>query len=188
MRRTYIAVALLLGMAWPLAAQRAFVVSIYGGGADHLADLQKAAPEWFMPGYAVGASVGVQITKAWAIHGDFTFTRNPVRGSGPLLGGDVNRFYYGAHAEFRLPTKPLTPYFFAGAGAVTLDQLGIDTFSPTTRPAVMYGGGLFFDLPDLPWSLTGEVKGLTYNWNMLGYDRNMVDVTYSAGLSYRLNF
>jgi hypothetical protein len=189
MRRTNLALAVLLAAAAPLAAQRAVVFTVYGGGADHLADLQKSPAAWFMPGYSIGASAGVQLTRFWSIHGDFTFTRNPVEGNGAITGGDVNRFFYGAHAEFQYPvTTTVKPFLFAGAGAVSLDQLGLDTFSPTTRPAVMYGGGLFFEVPATRLALMAEIKGLTYQWNMAGFDRTMVDVTYTAGLSYRLPF
>ncbi len=41
---------------------------------------------------------------------------------------------------------------------------------------------IFFDFLEIQ---LGEVKGLTYNWNMAGFHRNMVDVTYTAGLAYR---
>jgi len=187
MRAFPIAAALMLAAA-PLTAQHEFVVTVYGGGADHLADLQKSPPAWFMPGYSVGASFGVQLTQYFALHGDFTYTRNPVtRGAVPTSfnGGDVNRFFYGAHAEIRYPWYRWTPYAFAGAGAVTIDQLGMDSFSPATRPAVMFGGGLFYVLPQTRLEMVGEIKGLAYNWNMAGFHRNMLDVTYTAGLSYR---
>lgn len=190
MRAIPIAAALMLAAA-PLTAQREFVVTVYGGGADHLSDLQKSPPAWFTPGYSVGTSVGLQLTRHFAVHGDFTYTRNPVaRGAQATAfnGGDVNRFFYGAHAEVRYPLDRWTPYAFAGAGAVTIDQLGLDSFSPTTRPAVMVGGGLFYRVPQTRFELVGEVKGLAYNWNMAGFHRNMLDVTYSAGLSYRFGF
>ena len=188
MRRTQWIVVAFMIVAAPLAAQREVVFSLYGGGADHLADLHKAPNAWFMPGYSLGASIGVQVTRYVAVHGDLTFTRNPVEGSGAIAGGDVNRFFYGAHAEVRYPLEPVTPFLFAGAGAVSIDQLGFDTFSPTTRAAVMYGAGAFLDIKGTPLSIMGEIKGLSYNWNMAGFDRTMVDVTYTAGLSYRLTF
>jgi hypothetical protein len=64
-----------------LAAQdRVLVLSLYGGGADHLADLNSSPQVWFMPGYNLGVSVGVQLTQYFAVHGDFTYTRNPLAG------------------------------------------------------------------------------------------------------------
>ena len=172
----------------PLAAQeRALVLSLYGGGADHLADLQPSPPAWFMPGYSVGASAGVQLTRMLAVRGDFTYTRNPVDGTGPLAGNDVNRFFYGVRAELRYPmARGIAPFVFAGVGGVSIDQLGLDAFSPTTRPAVMYGGGIFYTIPRSRFDAFGEIRGLTYNWNMAGFHRNMVDVTFTAGVTYRI--
>ena len=179
--------AILLAATSLAAQQRTLVVSLYGGGADHLADLAPGAPVWFTPGYTVGASVGVQLTRMLAVHGDFTYTRNPTEGATAFAGQDVNRFFYGAHAELRyLMAGGVAPFVFAGAGAVSIDQLGLDTFRPTTRPAVMYGGGLFYTIPRSRFDVFGEIKGLTYRWNMAGFHRNMVDVTFTGGVSYRL--
>jgi hypothetical protein len=178
-----------LGAATLAAQDRALVLSVYGGGADHLADLQSSPPAWFMPGYNLGASVGVQLNQYFAVHGDFTFTRNPTQGAATFAGNDVNRFFYGAHAEARYPfANGLAPFLFAGGGAVSVDQLGVDKFAPFTRPALMYGGGLFYAIPRTHVEAFGEVKGLTYRWNTAGFHRTMFDVTYSGGLSYRLPF
>ena len=174
----------------PLAAQdRTLVLSLYGGGADHLADLQSSPQVWFMPGYNLGFSVGLQLNQYVAVHGDFTYTRNPSRGATLFAGSDVNRFFYGAHVEGRYPfTNGFAPFAFAGLGAVSVDQLGVDRFEPFTRPAVMYGGGLFYAIPRSRVEVFGEIKGLTYRWNTAGFHRTMLDVTYSAGVSYRLPY
>lgn len=183
-------------VVWALAASalaaqdRALIMSVYGGGADHLADLHPSPSAWFMPGYNLGASVGLQLNEHFAVHGDFTFTRNPLRGgSRSIAGQDVNRFFYGAHLEGRYPfTNGLAPFLFAGFGAVSIDQLGIDRFAPFTRPAAMYGGGVFYAIPRSRIEAFGELKGLTYRWNTAGFHRTMFDVTYSGGVSYRLPF
>lgn len=169
------------------AQQRSLIFSVYGGGADHLADLRSSPPVWFMPGYDLGASVGLELSRHVAVHGDFTYTRNPTRGSSSFAGADVNRFYYGVHVEGRYPLSiGLDPFVFGGVGAVSVDQLGLDTFKPFTRPALMYGGGLFYPIPRSRVGVFGEVKGLTYRWNTAGFQRTMFDVTYSVGASYRL--
>lgn len=185
MRSCPITAALLLAAA-PLAGQgHEAVVSLYAGGADHLVYLQESPPAWFMPGYAVGFSAGVQLNPKFGIRGDFTYTRNDVQGSGPMVGGDVNRFYYGVHAEYRFPMGKWSPFVFGGLGAVSIDQLNPEAFDPTTRAAVMFGGGVFYKLPSTRLETMGEIKGTTYNWNMAGFDRNLLDVTYVAGMAYR---
>jgi hypothetical protein len=185
MRSYSIAVALLLAAA-PLAGQdREVVVSLYAGGADHLADLQESPPAWFMPGYTLGATVAVPLNNKFSVRGDFTYTRNPVEGSGAMAGGDVNRFFYGVQAEYRYSMGKWNPYVFGGLGAVSIDQLNPEAFDPTTRAAVTFGGGVFYKIPESPVEVMGEIKGLTYNWNMAGFDRNMLDVTYVIGVAYR---
>jgi hypothetical protein len=42
--------------------------------------------------------------------------------------------------------------------------------------------------PAQPCRGVREIKGLTYRWNTAGYHRTMFDVTYSAGVSYRLPY
>jgi len=170
------------------AQQRTVVLSLYGGGADHFADLQPDAAS-FTPGYNIGASVGYQVTPNIAIHGDFTFTKNRAWGTAPFAGEFVNRFFYGAHVEAQYPfANGVSPFAFLGGGAVSVDQLGLDRFAPFTKPAVMFGGGLFYAIPRSRVEAFGELKSLAYRWNTAGFRRTMFDVTYSVGASYRLTF
>ncbi len=180
--------AALLGASALGAQQRTVVLSLYGGGADHLADLRADAAS-FNPGYNLGASVGYQLTPYLAIHGDFTFTKNRAWGAAPFAGAFINRFFYGAHVEARYPfDNGLAPFAFLGGGAVSVDQLGLDQFRPFTKPAVMVGGGLFYAIPRTRVEAFGELKSLAYRWNAAGFHRTMFDVTYSVGASYRLAF
>ncbi len=190
MKRVSWLAAALLVTAGALSAQRTVFVRVYGGGADHLADLTPLGPQAsFSPGYNIGAGVGVQLTERVALRGDFTFTRNAAWGDAPFAGADVNRFYYGAQLEARYPlARNLTPYGFLGVGAVSIDQLGLDQFRPTTKAALMYGVGAYYEIPRTRFEVFGEVKGLSYKWDMAGFNRTMLDVTYSGGVSYRLPF
>ncbi len=180
--------ALVLAVAAaPLGAQqRDLVFRVYGGGADHLADFQSGPPVWLMPGYNLGASIGIQLSQRFTLHGDFTYTRNPSRGSSSFAGSDINHFYYGAHVEARYPLGRWAAFGFVGVGGVSVDQLGLDQFEPFTKPAAMLGGGVYFGIPHTRLEAFGQVKGITYKWNRAGFDRQMFDVTYSLGVSYRL--
>jgi hypothetical protein len=182
-----VATALALTVAAaPLGAQqRDLVLKIYGGGADHLADLQSAPTVWQMPGYNLGASVGIQLSRRFAVYGDFTYTRNPSQGSSSFAGSDINHFYYGALLEARYPLGQWAPFAFVGVGGVSVDILGPDQFEPFTKPAAMLGGGVSFGLPGTRLGAFGQVKGITYKWDRGGFDRQLFDVTYSLGLSYR---
>jgi hypothetical protein len=172
----------------PLGAQRReVVVRLYAGGADHLADLSSRPPDAsFTPGYNIGASVGRQLTDLLAVRGDLMFTRNSAWGAASFRGAQVNRFYYGVQLEARrAPGHSWAPFGFVGLGAVSVDQIGLDQFDPFTKAAITLGGGLGYAIPRSRLEAFGEVKGITYKWDRAGFDRQMFDVTYSLGVSYR---
>jgi len=185
-RVTAVIAAALLGAA-PLAAQRAVVFNVNGGGYNHFTNLSASgAPTAdFKPGYNFGASVGLGITRYFGLHGDFTYANAQARGASTFAGADVQRFFYGAHLELRYPFESgFIPFAFAGAGAVTVrhnDQ--IPTF---TKPAGMLGAGIGYTIPRSNLEVFGEGKTLVYQWNRTGYDRTQWDLTYSVGLAYRL--
>ena len=191
MHRLSAIIGALLLLAAPLAAQQrthTVILSLYGGGADHLTDLSKAgAGASFSPGYNVGASAGLKLNESLALLADFTFARNKAWGTSSFAGEDVNRFYYGVHAEVRRAlTQAIAPFAFLGVGAVSVDQMGVDQFKPFTKPALMYGGGVSYALPGNRMEAFGALKGVTYRWDRAGFAKTMVDVTYSLGLSYKL--
>jgi hypothetical protein len=175
----------------PLAAQgtHTVILRLSGGGADHLTDLSKVGTgASFSPGYNLGASAGLELTPTFAVLADFTFTRNEAWGTATFAGQDVNRFYYGVRAEARHSLgRGVAPYGFLGVGAVSVDQQGVDQFKPFTKPALMYGGGVSYALPNSRLGAFGELKGVTYRWNAAGFAKTMLDVTYSLGVSYKLD-
>lgn len=189
MRLQHIAVALTFAVAAPLAAQRAVVFNLNGGGYNHLANLNAAgAPTAdFKPGYNFGASIGYQVNQWFGIHGDFTFAHATARGTSAFSGGDIHRAFYGVHAEVRYPFETgLTPFAFLGAGAVTVDQAHGGTLPLFTRAAGMMGAGLGYQIPNSRIEVFGEGKTLVYNWNRAGFNKTQWDVTYSMGLAYHL--
>jgi opacity protein-like surface antigen len=175
--------------AAPLGAQRAVVFNLNGGGYNHFANLNaKGAPTAdFKPGYNFGASVGVQFTDYIGLHGDFTFAHAQARGAESFAGADIHRLFYGAHLELRYPFQNgVTPFAFAGGGAVTVDQAHNNQVPRFTKPAAMLGAGLGYALPRSNLEIFGEAKTLGYRWNRMGFDKTLWDVTYSVGLAYRL--
>lgn len=173
-------------MAAPLAAQqRELVVSVYGGGADHLADFESNPPVWLMPGYSLGATVGLQLSRHFSVRGDFTYARTPSRGNALFAGSDVIHFYYGAQLQGRYPLGVFAPFAFIGLGGASVDQVGLDQFEPFSKPAAMVGGGLAYGIPRSRFEVFGEVKGISYKWDRAGFDRQLFDVTYVLGIGYR---
>lgn len=203
--------------ATPLAAQtdRSVVVGVYGGGYSHLLNLNDAGPSHgtahFTRGPAVGATVGVQLTRYVAVHGDFTYSESQARGDETFADGLFDRFFYGGHVEFGYPVGGgVTPYLFLGGGAVTIDELGsAATVGTFTKPAGMFGAGFFYAIAKTGFDLFAEGKGLVYQWDRGGFvpmqwyitttegqaypmtlstgdfDHTQWDFTYTLGLSYR---
>jgi hypothetical protein len=180
------ALGLVLGAAPLGAQQRDLIFSISAGGADHLADFGSNAPVWLMPGTSLGGSVGLRLSTHFTVRADFTYARNPSRGSGLFAGSDIKHYYYGAQLEGRYPLGAVAPFVFLGVGAASVDQDGVDVFDPFSKPAVMVGGGVSYTIPRSPLDVFGVVKGISYKWDRTGFDRQLLDVTYSLGASYRV--
>lgn len=205
--------------AAPLAAQakdtdRGIVIGVYGGGYDHIVNLYDAGSGHgtadFTPSQSVGATAGVQLNRYVALHGDFTFAQNRAEGDASFAGRRFNRFFYGAHVEMGYPLPGgVTPYLFAGGGAVTIDEMGSPaTINTFTKPAGMFGAGFFYSLSKrfevfaegkqivyrwdrggfapIPWYFT-TTDGQTYraDLNTGSFDRTQWDLTYTLGVSYR---
>jgi opacity protein-like surface antigen len=180
-----------LALAAPLAAQRAVVLNVNGGGYEHFINLNSAGAPIadFKPGYNLGASAGIELTRYVALHGDFTFARAQARGASAFAGADINRWFYGAHLEARYPLGAgWTPFAFAGGGAVTVEQANGTGLATFTNPAGMFGAGLGFLIPGAPVEIFAEGKGLVYKWDEMGFNRTQADVTYSVGLAYRITW
>jgi opacity protein-like surface antigen len=198
--------------AAPLAAQfdRSFVIGMYGGAYDHMEHFNAAGTATFMPGYSVGATAGVQLTRYVALHGDFTLHGCDAQGDASFAGRNFDLFFYGAHAEVGYPLSGgFTPYVFLGGGAATIRELGsAATLGSFTKPAGMFGVGFFYSIAG-PVEVFAEAKELVYQWDRGGpapilweftttggqtynvafdtghFNRTQWDATYTFGLSYR---
>jgi len=193
--RRFLAVALTLCAAASLAAQengRAIVFQAFGGGASHLRNLNSVGTTAdFKLGFNVGGAVGVELNDYVALHGDFTWTRNEARGAATFAGTNFDRFFYGGHVELSLPNseRGVNPFLFGGGGAVTVHQAGsAAVLANFTKPAAMFGLGVRYLVPRTPVELLIEGKSLVYKWEAGGFSRTQWDLSYSAGLAYRLGF
>jgi hypothetical protein len=190
--RSGAAVAALLFAAGGLAAQHRPVmfVGAYGGGYEHVLDLNAAHSADFKPGYSAGITVGEQLTRRVAVHADFTYARNTAQGDSPFAGRDFDWFFYGLHLEAAAPIEGgVTPYAFVGGGAISVRELGssspVGTF---TKPAALFGVGLFFAVPATRAQFFAEAKNVAFHWDRGGFDRMQWDFGYVAGASYRFTW
>ena len=193
--RTLGALVLGLVVAQPVMAQdRAVNFSVRGGGFNGLADLNEAGTADFgRTGYNVGGSVGVDLSRHIGLSGNFTFARNELEVNDTRADSELSRFFYDATVQARYPTAGgLAPYAFLGAGAVTLHPVG-SSGGDKTKAAGTGGLGVSYTIPGSNFGILVEGRGWVYDLSGLGgdladYDRTQVDVTWSAGLSYRLPF
>jgi opacity protein-like surface antigen len=194
-RRVLAAALVTLVGAATLAAQqqnKAVLFQVFGGGAQHLRNLNTSATSEgiadFKTGLNVGASIGVEFNKYFAVHGDLTYTVNEARGASSFAGSNIDRLFYGAHAEVSYPgSEGFMPFAFLGGGGVTVRQAISTPILPTfTKPAGMFGAGLRYQVAQSPVQLIFEGKSLVYKWDRGGFSRTQWDVSYSLGIAYRL--
>ena len=187
------ALVLAAAVIQPLGAQdRAVGLAVRGGGFNALTDLNEAGTADFKQvGYNIGGTLGVDVHKYVGLRGDFTFARNELRLNHLETGSELNRFFYDAALQLQYPTASgWMPYAFVGGGAVTLDPVGT-TEGDKTKAAGTVGLGLNYTFPGSNLGITAESKGWLYelselNGNLSPFDRTQFEVTWSAGLSYRL--
>ena len=189
-----IAVAGLL-VAQPVSAQeRGVGIAVRGGGFNGLASLNESGRDDFKRvGYNVGGAVSVDLHEYVALRGDFTYARNELQHDEIETGLELSRYFYDAAVQVQYPSASgWTPYAFVGVGGVTLDPADSDEES-STKPAGTAGLGLNYTIPGSGLGLFAEGKGWLYefselNGGLASFDRNQFDVTWSAGLSYRIPF
>lgn len=179
----------------PAAAQdRAVTVSARGGGYNALTDLDDAgSADLKQVGFTVGGGVAVEVHRYVALRGDFTWAQNELRASGTETGDELNRFFYDAAVQLQYPTAAgITPYLFAGGGAVTIHEVGTSG-QDKTKGAGTFGLGLDYTIPGTNVGVFTEGKGWIYQLSdmsgaLAGFDKTQVEIGWSGGFSYRLPF
>jgi len=194
MRSVLVAAAAALLIATPAAAQdRAVTFFARGGGYNGLTDLNDAGDaDLKKVGYTLGGGIAVQLHRYVSLRGDLSFGRNELRRNGAETGADLSRLGYTAAVQLQYPTASgFQPYAFAGAGGITLHEVGTD--ENRTKPAGLFGVGLAYTIPRTPLALFVEGQGWLYeldglNGPLAGYDKTQFDSGWSGGISYRLPF
>lgn len=179
----------------PVSAQeRGVGLTVRGGGFNGLSSLNDAGTADFKRvGYNVGGGVGVDLHRHVGVRGDFTFARNELEQGGARAGTELSRFFYDVAVQVQLPVRSgWMPYAFIGAGGVTLHPVGVSDGDETTL-AGTGGLGVSYAIPGSNVGLVVEGKGWVYELSELGgalstYDRTQADVTWSAGVTYRIPF
>ncbi len=195
MRSVLGAAVMIAALAAPVAGQdRAVTFFASGGGFNALTDVDEAGTADFKKtGFNVRGGVGVDLTRYLAVRGDFTFARNGLRAAGVETGNELDRYFYDAALQLQYPTESgFTPYAFAGAGGVTLHEVGGDGDNQTDVAAT-FGLGVNYTLPGRGLGFFVEGKSWLFEPDeapgaLSGFDRTQYELAWTGGLSYRLPF
>jgi hypothetical protein len=194
-KRVFAALALAVAVIQPLGAQeKAVGFAVRGGGFNAVTNLNEAGTADFkQPGYSIGGAVTVDLHRCVGVRGDFTYARNELRLNDVDTGSELDRFFYDAGLQLQYPTESgWMPYAFVGAGAVTLRPVG-GSDEDETKPAGTVGLGLSYTFPGTSLGIVAEGKGWLYELSELNgplttFERTQFEVTWSAGLAYRVPF
>ncbi len=171
-----------------VAQERKVVVFAHGGGYSSTSDLNNSGTADFDLGFQVGGGIGWNFSKNVGVRGDFTFARSDFdddAGLG-LQGAEINRYYYGADVQIRLPLRSFVPYVFGGAGGVTLDPQDTSSLDSFTRLAGRFGLGLSYRIANSRLSIFSQGTGWVYDFDGGTLDGTQFDVGWVGGLTIGL--
>jgi len=175
---------------WDPQVGKAIQVYTQGGAYSPLADLDDAGHADFRTGFSLGGGAAYQFNEHLAVRLSLNFARAEARAEHlPLTridGTRFNRYLYDADLQIRYPlARGVTPYVFVGAGGVTVERDVVRMRSRFTKGAGKAGLGLGYLVPERNVGLHVEAAGWIYQWDRYGFDRTQLDLSVSAGLSYR---
>ena len=171
-----------------LAGQDGMFVFGHGGGYSSTSDLNNTGTADFDTGFTVGGGLGWELSKNLGVRADLTFARSDLdddAGLG-LRNDEINRYYYGADLQLRIPIASFAPYIFGGAGGVTLDPSNTEGSDSFTRFAGRFGLGVSYEVAKSGLSLFSQGSGWVYDFDQGSLDGTQFDIGWTAGISLRL--
>lgn len=164
------------------------VITVQGGGLNTLTNLNEAGSAGFGTGFNAGATFGYNVNKSVGLRGSFVFAQSKSDGLGQpaafVAGTKATRYLYGAEVVLRAPGDgAVAPFLVVGGGMVGFKA---DGNSMVTKPGVKVGAGFSVDLAKSQVSFFAEADTWLYKFQQFGFDKQLCDLTWSVGLSYRL--
>jgi len=167
MKNAFLILGIVLVFALSASAQIATPLSFYAGGAISMPN----SPDGFNDGYKMGwhglAGVGYKFAPMFQVMGKLEYHDFAADLEGlPLDGGNTKVTMFGADARYsmNMPTFPLKPFFFGGAG---LAHLKLDEFEGPTLMTPTLNVGLPYTQDKMYWNIgagldfkTGPAWGL----------------------------
>lgn len=165
----------------PLADR--WTVAAAFGGLSGAADLNTAGTANWRLGWAgsidanywVLPRVGLRISGTWA--------QDSLKATGLTGRGKFNKFAYDANVVLRHPLSAgagtFIPYVLAGAGAISVHQLGSD--STWTKFAGNFGAGVEYRFSRI--GVRAEGRDYVYKFDRYGFDKTQHDVAWQGGVT-----
>lgn len=187
--RVLFALALLLPGAGPASAQSDVgALRIHGvaGMQNEPAGFDVFRTVDYGAGRLVGGGLSLNLLTNLAVRADFGHAMASGQETGAIDERvKLNRSYYGAALEFRLPLgSGITPYVLGGGGLVRLRRSAPSYQFALTETGAQFGAGIAYQLRDSPVSIFLQATEWIYNRTSAG--GTQYDTSLGLGLSYRL--
>lgn len=183
------AVGLALALA-PAAARaqgaqpfdRLTVAGVFGG-LSAVSDLNDAGTADWRLGWAGAVNATYWFTNYFGARVGGGWAQDSLRGATLTGRGKFNKFTYDANIVARYPlgagAGTFVPYVLAGAGGISVHQLGSD--STWTNFAGNVGAGLEYRLGRL--GLRAEARDHIYQFDRYGFDKTQHDIAWQGGVT-----
>ncbi len=153
------------------------------GGLSGAANLDPAGSADWRTGFATTVDATYWLQRYVGVRASGSWAQDSLRGASLGGRGKFNKFAYDADLILRYPTQngpnTLAPYLVAGAGAVSLHQLGSSTtwtkFAGNVGAGVEYRFGRF--------GVRAEGRDFVYKFDRYGFDRTQHDIAWQGGVT-----
>jgi hypothetical protein len=140
----------------------------------------------YAPGKLVGGGLTIGLFPGVSIRADVSLALSSGQQTGVIAESvKLNRSYYGASLELRLPRESgLSPYIFGGGGFIKLRRSAPSYNFDLTESGALLGGGIAWRFRESPVSAFVQVMEWIYPRTSAG--GTQYDTSFGAGLSYRI--
>ena len=161
---------------------RVTVAGVFGG-LSGAADLNDAGTADWRLGWAGAVNATYWLNDYVGFRAGGGWAQDSIQGAAISGRGKFNKFTYDGNIVARYPVGAgagtLVPYVLAGAGAISVHQLGSD--STWTNFAGNFGAGLEYRLGRV--GLRAEARDYIYQFDRYGFDKTQHDIAWQGGVT-----
>ena len=153
------------------------------GGLSGAADLNDAGTADWRLGWAGSVNATYWLHNHFGVRAGAGWAQDSLRGATITGRQTFNKFTYDANIVARYPlgagAGTFVPYVLAGAGAISVHQLGSD--STWTNFAGNFGAGLEYRLGRV--GVRAEARDYVYQFDRYGFDKTQHDIAWQGGVT-----